>query len=439
MNFPRGLSLGAVTAEMQALSVGTPPSRVELLAPAGNFEKLQLAIHFGADAVYLGGKDFSLRSHTGNFDQDELAAAVVYCHQRNVRAYVTCNIYARNSDLAGIRDFLSDLTAIQPDGVIIADPAVFSLAREVAPAIPIHISTQANITSLASARFWKRLGAERINAARELSLEEIRTICAQSSIGVEVFVHGAMCMAYSGRCLLSSFLADRDGNRGQCAHPCRWHYALVEEKRPGMYMPIEQTDQGSFIFNASDLCMLPHLPALIKSGVAALKIEGRMKGIHYVATVVKAYREALDAYYRLGASEVVPEGGLRDLEAVNNRGFSTGFYFGPPHPPRGEDGVPVSRYEYRLVGKVLADSQGSEVHLETRNRFFKGDAVEIISPGRPIVSSRIKSIRDADGNLIERARPGFQVQVSLETACRRWDLLRRVKPLSAGTVPAPEP
>ncbi len=419
------------------MSVGIPPSRVELLAPAGNFEKLQLAIHFGADAVYLGGKDFSLRSHSGNFNRDELAAAVTYCHQRDVRAYVTCNIYARNSDLDGIRDFLCDLAAIRPDGVIIADPAVFSLSREVAPAIPIHISTQANTTSQASARFWKMLGAERINAARELNLEEIRTICAQSGIGVEVFVHGAMCMAYSGRCLLSSFLADRDGNRGQCAHPCRWRYALVEEKRPGMYMPVEQSDQGSFIFNASDLCMLAHIPALIAAGVTALKIEGRMKGIHYVATVVKAYREAIDAYYRQGSSQVVGGGGLRDLEAVNNRGFSTGFYFGPPHPTRGDDLVPASRNEYRLVGKVLADSKGSEVRLETRNRFFKGDMVEIISPGRPVEICRIKSIRDADGNLIARARPGFQVQVGLETTCRRWDLLRTVEPLSAGTAPRP--
>ena len=419
------------------MRVGIPPSRVELLAPAGNFEKLQLAIHFGADAVYLGGKDFSLRSHSGNFNRDDLAAAVSYCHQRNVRAYVTCNIYARNSDLDGIRDFLCDLASIRPDGVIIADPAVFTLSREVAPAIPIHISTQANTTSQASARFWKMLGAERINAARELSLEEIRTICTQSGIGVEAFVHGAMCMAYSGRCLLSSFLADRDGNRGRCAHPCRWRYALVEEKRPGMYMPIEETDQGSFIFNAADLCMLPHIPELIATGVAALKIEGRMKGIHYVATVVKAYREAIDAYYRQGSLEVLRESGLRDLEAVNNRGFSTGFYFGSPHPSRGPDRAPATRYEYRLVGKVLADNSGSAVSLETRNRFFKGDEVEILSPGRPIETGRIKSIRDADGNLIERARPGFQVQVDLETACRRWDLLRTVKPLSDGPPPPP--
>ncbi len=420
------------------MSADDSQPRVELLAPAGNFEKLQIAIHFGADAVYLGGKEFSLRSHSGNFTREELAAAVFYCHQHNVRAYVTCNTYARNSDLDGIRGFLQELAAVQPDGVIIADPAVYALAREVAPAIPIHISTQANTTNQAAARFWKSLGAQRINAARELSLDEIRVICAQSGIAVEVFVHGAMCMAYSGRCLLSSFLADRDGNRGRCAHPCRWNYALVEEQRPGEYMPVQQTDQGSFIFNARDLCMLAHLPQLIAAGVAALKIEGRMKGIHYVATVVKAYREAIDAIYRAEPYKAVRIRGHGELAAVNHRGYDTGFYFDPPGARESTEHTPAPPYDYRLVGKVLADSAGSEARVETRNRFFSGETVEIISPDRPIKTCRVQSIRDAEGNLIERARPGFEVQVDLQHTCRRWDLLRTVRPLAGDEAPLPE-
>ncbi len=395
------------------------PSRVELLAPAGNFEKLQMAIHFGADAIYLGGKAFNLRGHSGNFERDELAAAVAYCHRHNVRAYVTCNIYPRNSDLTGLRRFLLDLADIRPDGLIISDPAVFTLARELVPAVPIHISTQANTTSLAAARFWKSLGAARVNAARELSLEEIQTMAAHSGIAVEVFVHGAMCMAYSGRCLLSSFLADRDSNRGQCAHPCRWNFALVEEKRPGLYMPIQQTNQGSLVFNARDLCMLAHLPQLMAAGVAALKIEGRMKGIHYVATVVKAYREAIDAIYQHLPYAPVRKKGLEALAAVNHRGYDTGFYFGHPSALPTENLLHPSLNEYRLVGKVLADSAGPEVPIETRNRFLKGDTVEIISPGRSIRACRIQSIRDTDGNLIDRARPGFQVQVGLRHDCYR--------------------
>ncbi len=401
--------------------------RMELLAPAGNFEKLKMAIHFGADAVYLGGKQFSLRGHCDNFAPDELEAAIAYCHRHGVKAYVTCNIYPRNEDLAGIRKFLQHLAAIEPDAVIISDPGVFTMAREVAPAVAIHVSTQANTTSHAAANFWQALGADRINVARELSLEEIAGICSQNLLPVEVFVHGAMCMAYSGRCLLSSFLARRDGNRGLCAQPCRWQYALVEEKRPGRYMPVQETHQGSFVFNARDLCMIAHIPQLIEAGVQALKIEGRMKGIHYLASVVNAYREAIDAYYRNDTGHPSSRRDLhRELEAVNNRGYGTGFYFGPPDQEADALALPPPGGDFRLVGKVLDNSDGAEVRLEVRNRFYPDDRVEIISPGRPIVTDRILSIRDDDGVLIEVARPGFVVTVGLSRACRRWDLLRTV-------------
>ncbi|MBL0715964.1 MAG: U32 family peptidase [Desulfosarcina sp.] len=412
--------------EKKPLSTLTHHSRVELLAPAGNFEKLEMAIHFGADAVYLGGKQFSLRSHSGNFSEDEMEAAVSCCHRKGVRAYVTCNIFPRNDDLPGIRDFLQGLGTIRPDGIIVSDPAVFLMAKELIPAIPIHVSTQANTTSYAAARFWKSLGADRINAARELSLEEIRAMCTQSGLALEVFVHGAMCMAYSGRCLLSSFLSDRDGNRGRCAHPCRWNYALVEEKRPGLYMPVHETERGSFVFNSRDLCMIAHIPRLIETGVRAFKIEGRMKGIHYVAAVVKAYREAIDAYYQDAPPDASQPDWARELEAVNNRGYGTGFYFGNPSQENAKGLPTVPGSEYRLVGKVLSDSVGGQVAVETRNRFFKGDTVEILSPGRPIGTGLIQSIHDTDGMLIDRARPGFQVHVGLAAACRRWGLLRTV-------------
>jgi putative protease len=420
------------------LVISTQQSRVELLAPAGNFEKLEIAIHFGADAVYLGGQQFSLRGHSGNFSREDLAAAVSYCHRRGIRAYITCNIYPRDEDLSGIRQFLRDLAIIGPDGVIVSDPAVFMLAREVAPDIPIHLSTQANTTSHAAARFWKKMGAVRVNAARELNLEEIRSMCSRSGISVEVFVHGAMCMAYSGRCLLSSFLAARDSNRGLCAHPCRWNYAVMEEKRPGLYMPVQQTDQGSMIFNARDLCMIRHIPQLINAGVRALKIEGRIKGIHYVAAVVKAYREAVDAHYQNAWQADACQAWVDELEAVNNRGYETGFFFGPPSAADSETSVRPSPFEHRLVGKVLADSDDTGVPVEVRNRFFKGDTVEILSPGQPIRSRRIRSIRDADGEWIDYARPGTQVMVALSTACRRWDLLRMVNPPAPDNPQTPE-
>jgi putative protease len=409
------------------LTAVTRHAPVELLAPAGNFEKLEMAVHFGADAVYLGGKQFSLRSHSGNFAPDELAAAVAFCRRRNVRAYITCNSFPRHSDLDGIRRFLQDIADIAPHGIIVADPGVFALARQVAPHIPIHVSTQANVTSHAAARFWKSLGAARVNAARELSLEEITTLSARGGLPVEVFVHGAMCMAYSGRCLLSSFLAGRDSNQGQCAHPCRWRYALVEEKRPGVFMPVHQADRDCFVLSARDLCMLPHIPALIGAGVRALKIEGRMKGIHYVATVVKTYREAIDAFYR-GDWPADPAGRWGpSLAAVNHRGYDTGFYFGPPTPADAEAAAPSQQSTYRLAGKVIADSQGPTVAVTARNRFEVGDTLEVISPGRPVTTATVQCIFDADGQPTGFARPGFAVTVGLETPCRKWDLLRRVQ------------
>ncbi|MGD8445919.1 MAG: peptidase U32 family protein, partial [Desulfobacterales bacterium] len=273
-------------------------NKVELLAPAGNFEKLEIAIHYGADAVYLGGKDFSLRNFSGNFSLEEIKQAVTYAHDRAVKVYAAVNVYARNDQHQQIAAYLRKLGAISLDGVIVADPGVFMTARELMPHIPLHLSTQANSTNYKTVAFWERLGIQRINLARELTLAEIKAIAEKAQIEIEAFVHGAMCIAYSGRCLLSSFMANRHSNRGMCTHPCRWKYALVEETRPGQYMPVAEDDRGTYIFNSKDLCMIEHIPAMIDAGVAALKIEGRMKGINYLASVLKVYREAIDWYSR---------------------------------------------------------------------------------------------------------------------------------------------
>ena len=301
--------------------------KVELLAPAGTPEKLEIAIHYGADAVYLAGKDFSLRNFAANFSRQELLAARQLTRKKKVRMYVAVNIYARDAEADAIGDYLDFLRRVEPDALIVSDPGIFTRARQQAPEIPLHISTQANTTNTATARFWKVLGAVRVNAARELSLSEIRQMCRRSDIEVETFVHGAMCMAYSGRCLLSSYLADRDSNRGACCQPCRFHYAVMEATRPGQYFPIAEDHRGAYLFNARDLCMIEHLPALIDTGIGAFKIEGRMKSVHYLAAVVNVYREAIDAWYRDPGAYTVQPHWLSELAAISHRGYSTGFYF----------------------------------------------------------------------------------------------------------------
>ncbi|MBW2620417.1 MAG: U32 family peptidase, partial [Deltaproteobacteria bacterium] len=274
------------------------PKKIELLAPAGNFEKLKIAIHYGANAVYLAGKEFSLRNFSENFTVDELQQAVNFARGQAVKIYVACNIYPRNNDQKAIAEYLNILEEIGPDALIVADPGIFSLASKIIPQLPIHLSTQANTTNYKSALFWQQLGVKRINVARELSLNEIREIVKNCAVEIEAFIHGSMCISYSGRCLLSSFMSNRDSNQGLCSQPCRWKYSIVEELRPGQYMPIAEDDQGSYIFNSKDLCMIEHIPAIVESGIVSLKIEGRMRGINYLASTVKVYREAIDAYYK---------------------------------------------------------------------------------------------------------------------------------------------
>ena len=406
----------------------TANAPVELLAPAGNFEKLETAIHFGADAVYLSGEEFSLRNFSGNFSLDGLHTAVRYAHRRGVRVYVACNIYSRNQEQAALNRYLQQLAAIGPDAVIVSDPAVFMAVRNIQPALPVHISTQANTTNYAAARFWRDLGAERIIAARELTLVEIEEIAACGDIAVEVFVHGAMCISYSGRCLLSNYLAQRDSNRGRCAQPCRWQYAVVEEKRPGQYLPLHEDERGTYIFNSRDLCMIDHIPALIESGIRALKIEGRMKGIHYVAATVKAYREAIDAYYRRPENYGVARDWRNLVDSVNQRGYCTGFYFGDPSQTSPNLELKRPSYEHRLVGRIVSVESAGIAILDVRNRLAGGEAVELLSPGQPIQKATIQGMTDLEGAALPVAHAGRQVRLTIGVPCGINDLIRRPDP-----------
>jgi len=402
------------------------PKKIELLAPAGNFEKLEIALHYGADAVYLGGKDFSLRNFSGNFRLDEIEHAVAYAHDRGAKVYVTVNVYARNDDQPLITKYLEKLGAVGPDGVIAADPGVIITARELIPNIPLHLSTQANTTNYKTVEFWQRLGIRRVNMARELTLAEIKTIAETSHIEIEAFVHGAMCIAYSGRCLLSSFMTKRHSNRGMCTHPCRWQYTLVEETRDGQYMPIAEDDRGTYIFNSKDLCMIEHMPAMINSGVSALKIEGRMKGINYLASVVMVYRDAIDRYIQNPADFSVRPEWLIELSKINHRGYCTGFYFDDPQQI-------VPDYEFRknmdthlFIGKVLAVQNDGRTLMEVRNKCRTGDRVEILSPRQTVRNTSIGSMRDEEENPIQIAQPGSRVYPDLGIKTKPNDLIRKL-------------
>lgn len=399
----------------------------ELLAPAGNFEKLRVAVHYGADAVYLGGEEYSLRSLANNFTAGELASAVAYAHERSVKVYLALNIFAGNGDLAGIERYLTEVASIPFDGVIVADPGVFDLVRVVAPERSIHISTQANTTNWRSVRFWQQQGAVRVNLARELPCTAIGEIRAHTDLELEVFVHGAMCISYSGRCLLSSVMAERDANKGNCAHPCRWNYALVEEQRPGTYFPVLENERGTFIFNAKDLCLLPCLPELLALGVDSLKIEGRMKGIHYVASVVRVYREALDRYREAPDRFAVKEEWLRELQKISHRGYTTGFFLGKPGADDREYDTAYVR-SHDVVGIVEEVRDGGVVVLEVRNRLRVGDVVEFVGREMRTQSMTIDAmVSCVDGTPVPVAHPNQRVQVSADFPVDVLDLVRREK------------
>lgn len=387
--------------------------KIELLAPAGNPEKLTIAIHYGADAVYLSGKAYSLRSYAGNFTLKEMAEGIRTAHAAGVRVYVAVNAFPRPGEMDAVKAYLEELNHIGPDALIIADPGVIRLARETAPEIPIHLSTQANTTNPHSARFWQAAGVARVNAARELTLDEIKAISRTDGLEVEAFVHGAMCVAYSGRCLLSSFMARRDSNRGQCAHPCRWKYAVVEEFRPGQYMPVAEDESGSYVFNSKDLCMIEHLPKMIGAGICSLKIEGRLKGLNYLATVVKAYRAAIDDYYQSPADYQAPSEWIQELARISPRRYGTGFYLNDPESVRPGYENAATAESFRFVGIVGRIYSNTSLELAVRNKIRKGDPIDILKTCGENGINTIEEIRTTDGMAVDTAQSGSRVNIRL--------------------------
>lgn len=421
------------------------PGKIELLAPAGNLEKLKFAVYFGADAVYLGGQDFSLRVRSQNFTEEELAEGLAFAHERGKKVYFTLNIFAHNEDIQQIPEYLHHLREMGVDALIISDPGVFRLARKHIPEIPLHLSTQANTTNWQSILFWQELGLERIILARELTLAEIQQISAKTEIQLEAFVHGAMCMSYSGRCLLSNFMTGRDANRGDCAQSCRWEYALMEKKeRDGEFYPVEEDSRGTYFFNSRDLNLIDHIPELIQAGVSSFKIEGRMKSIFYVATIVRAYREAIDLYLQnfgnLQHSYVInpahngvswhnyANGKLRqELEMISHRGYTTGFLF----DRQGKDAINQESASYirkaEFLGKVLDWKEGRAL-IEVRGKFSLGDEIEIMAPGiSDDQTITIDRLTDENSLPLTFTKPNTQVWINCPLPVTPTSLVRKEK------------
>lgn len=401
----------------------------ELLAPAGNMEKLQVAIHYGADAVYLGGKSHSLRNLSGNFTSDELAKAVDYSHDRKVKVYLTVNTYPDNEELPDIYGFLEGVAKIPFDAYIVADPGVIEMVREISPEQAIHLSTQANTTNWKSALFWQKQGIKRINLAREMSLKGICELRKYLSLELEVFIHGALCISYSGRCLLSSIMANRKANKGECSQPCRWSYALVEETRPGQYFPVFQDHKSTFIFNSKDLCLVDYLPQLVESGVDSLKIEGRMKGINYVASVVRVYREAIDRFCENPVEYSFQREWLEELCKISHRGYTTGFLLGAP---KDLDYEYNQRYErnHEFIGIVREVLSDGALIIDVRNRMTIGETVEFLGRGLASTSYTLQDMTDEEGIPLQSAHPNQRIIIRVPFPASKFDLIRqRVKAL----------
>lgn len=383
----------------------------ELLAPAGNMEKALVAMEYGADALYLAGQQFGMRSQAGNFSLEELEQILQIARERDVKIYVTVNVYPRNNEIDMLPQYLEKLEELQVDGLILADMGVYSLAKIYAPTRKLHLSTQANTVNYQAAQFWQDLGFSRLIMARELSKDEIARICRETDLEIEMFVHGAMCMAYSGRCLLSSFLTGRDANRGQCAQSCRWRYAVVEEKRPGEYMPIEEDERGTHIFNSKDLRLIEYIPELVQIGVDSLKIEGRMKSSYYVATVVRAYRTALDLYAADPANYVLPQELLDELDKVSHRPYYSGFFVPSGAGIHPHSGSYIRSYD--VVGQVIEyDGEKGEAVVDVRNRLRLGTELEIIQPKAPNLKLRLEQMVNAEtGESLEEAHANYVVRI----------------------------
>ncbi len=403
--------------------------KTELLIPAGSLEVLKVAVLYGADAVYLGGEAFGLRAKAKNFTDEEIREGIAFAHSRGVKVYITANILAHNRDLEGVEAYFEELKDMGPDALIISDPGVFSIARRVCPEIDIHISTQANNTNYGTYLFWWNLGAKRVVSARELSLEEIRQIRERipEEMEIESFIHGAMCISYSGRCLLSNFLTGRDANQGACTHPCRWKYSLVEETRPGEYFPVTENDRGTFIFNSKDLCMIEHIPEMMEAGIDSFKIEGRMKTALYVATVTRAYRLAIDACMRDPEEYRKNMAWYREeIGKCTNREFTTGFYFGKPGPDSQiyENSTYITGSVY--LGRVDSVDGEGRCRLEQKNKFSVGENLELMKPDGRNIPVTVQGIWDEEGNPQDSCPHARQViDVDLGMVPEPFDILRR--------------
>lgn len=405
-------------------------NKIEILAPAGNMENLKMAIAYGADAVYIGGKQFGLRAFANNFTIEQMNEAVTYAHQKGKRVYVTLNIFPRNEDFSQMGDYIRALADIKIDALIISDPGILTLVKELAPELEIHLSTQANNTNWRSANFWHEQGVKRIILARELSLAEIIEIREKtpSTLELEAFVHGAMCMSYSGRCTISNYLSGRDANRGECSQPCRWKYHIVEEKRPGQYFPIVEDDKGTYLFNSKDLCMIGHVKELVEAGLVSLKIEGRMKSSYYVAIATHAYRNELDRYLRDKENYSFNKDNLIELEKTSHRPFTTGFYFGDTDKITEYSSTSYIR-TYDFVGLYKEYlSKDNLMLIEQRNSFAVGDKLEIVQANEEFFTYEVKAMYDEDLNPIKIApHPQQKVYLPIDRPLKPWAILRRGK------------
>ena len=404
-------------------------SRPELLIPANNLEVLKIAVMYGADAVYIGGEAFGLRAKAKNFTSEDMKEGIEFAHEHGVKVFVTANILAHNSDLNGVRRYMEELKEIKPDALIIADPAIFTIAKEVCPEIEIHISTQANNTNYGTFNFWYGLGAKRVVTARELSLREIKEIRENipKDHEIETFIHGAMCISYSGRCLLSSFMAHRDANRGACTHPCRWKYAVVEESRPGEYMPVYENERGTYIFNSKDLCMIEHIPEMMEAGIDSFKVEGRMKTALYVATVARTYRMAIDDYKK---SQEYYQSRIpfykSEIAKCTYRQYTTGFFFGKPDENTQIYDSNTYVKEYTYLGIVDGVNEKGLYHIEQRNKFSVGEVIEVMKPDGRNLEVAVKRIVDDKGKDMESApHPKQQLYIDLGVELEQFDILRR--------------
>ena len=404
----------------------------ELLIPAGSLDVLKTAVVYGADAVYIGGEVFGLRAKAHNFSKEEMKEGIAFAHERGVKVYVTANILAHNDDLPGVEAYFEELKEVGPDALIISDPGIFAIAKRVLPQMELHVSTQANNTNYGTYLFWHQLGAKRVVSARELSLEEIKEIRAHipEDMEIESFIHGAMCISYSGRCLLSNFFTGRDANQGACTHPCRWKYSIVEETRPGEYMPVYENERGTYIFNSRDLCMIEHIPELIDAGIDSFKIEGRMKTALYVATVARTYRKAIDDFkkdpelYRQNM-----EWYKEEIGKCTYREFTTGFYFGKPGADAQiyDNNTYVKNFTY--LGTVENVDERGFAKIEQKNKFSVGEMIEIMKPDGRNLQVEVKGIYDAEGQAQESApHPKQELYIDLGVAPEEYDILRRQEP-----------